>query len=146
MSAIAWGVRLPNVALDRLRIDYDRCLREQSQSEIDYDWSGYFLVILLSYLEEHGIDLMKSTYDVLTHELSISREMTIFILTPDHRDRYLSSLDPARFSADELRDYYNAFNETNEPQAGEAMLSGIEFLRQSLAGLRNGSVVVCNIG
>jgi hypothetical protein len=75
-----------------------------------------------------------------------SRNVTIFIFTPTYRDRYLAKLSADQFSADELRDYFNEFNETNEPGIGQAMLDGIRFIGQSLSNLDADSVIVFSIG
>ncbi|MBV8280423.1 MAG: hypothetical protein JO170_34885 [Verrucomicrobia bacterium] len=146
MSAIASFIYLPAAALDQLRTDYDQCLKEKGKSGTDYNGSGYLFTTLLPYLNGQGIDLMRSSSQAeLAQELSGARDAAIFIFTPDQRARFLGRLSPGQFSAEQLRDYYNAFNETNEPDAGEAMLSGIEFLCRSLAGLDDASVAVLSI-
>ena len=44
-----------------------------------------------------------------------------------------------------MRDFFNAFNETNEQEIGRAMLDGIAAFRESLRQLDEGSVIVLGI-
>jgi hypothetical protein len=46
---------------------------------------------------------------------------------------------------EEMRDYFNAFNETNEPEIGRAMLDDVAVFRESLRQLDQASVVVFGI-
>lgn len=146
MSAIADFIRLPATAVEQLRSNYDQTLQRLGQPAASYEWSGYVLATLLSYLDEHDINLMKSPYDALTTELCQSRGATIFIFTPAHKDAYLSRLSPEQYSADELRDYFNDFNASDEAEIGQAMLDGIASIRDSLASLDADSVIVFSIG
>jgi hypothetical protein len=111
MSGIASFVRLPVTAVEDLRTNYDLCLQRKGRPVASYEWSGYILATLLPYFEEHDIDRMHSPYDVLTTHLCQSRNATIFIFTPTYRDRYLAKLSADQFSTDELRDYFNEFND-----------------------------------
>jgi hypothetical protein len=145
MSAIANFIRLPATAVEQLRSDYDQTLEHQGQPAANYDWSGYVLATLLPYLQERGIDLMKSPYDALTTQLCKARGATIFIFTPAHKAAYSLRLSPEQYSADELRDYFNEFNATNESEIGLALLEGIVAIRESLASLDADSVIVFSI-
>ena len=88
---------------------------------------------------------MHSDYDELSRYLCQARRATVFILTHEHRTAYTSKL--AREPSEQtLRDYYNVFNETTEPDAGEPMLDGIRVIRQSLDQTDESSVVVLIIG
>ena len=146
MSAIAGFIRLPATAVEHLRASYDQTLQRLGHPASSYEWSGYILATLLSYLDEHDIRLMKSPYDVLTAHLCQSRGATTFIFTPAHKGAYLSRLSPEQFSSDELRDYFNDFNASNEAEIGQAMLDGIASIRESLASLDADSVIVFSIG
>jgi len=96
---------------------------------------------LLSYLDEHQIQLMKSDYDEIATVLSQTLQATCFVFTDAHRD-YIGKLAPESFSAQKLGDYYNEFNATDEPDAGQPMLEGIRAFRQSLSALDADSVIV----
>lgn len=151
MSAIASFIRVPKSALQGLRnaiasgTDYDY-LRANGQQVAEYDWSGYVLATLLPYLQEkHQVDLMKAEYDDIAGLLTDATGATHFIFTPSQKAAFLDRLDPAQYSEEELRDYFNAFNETNEQEIGRAMLDGIGAFRESLRQLDEGSVIVFGI-
>jgi len=151
MSAIASFIKLPKTALEGLRkaaasgTDYDY-LHANGREVAEYRWSGYVLATLLPYLQEkHQIDLMKAEYDDIATLLTNSTGATHFIFTPSQNTAYLNRLDPTLFSQEEMRDYFNAFNETNEQEIGRAMLDGIAVFRESLRQLDEGSVVVFGI-
>lgn len=151
MSAIASFIRVPKSALQGLRkaiasgTDYDY-LRANGQQVAEYGWSGYVLATLLPYLQEkHQIDLMKAEYDDIAGLLTDATGATHFIFTPSQKAAFLNRLDTAQYSEEELRDYFNAFNETNEQEIGRAMLDGIGAFRESLRQLDEGSVIVFGI-
>jgi len=111
-----------------------------------YDWSGYVLATLLPYLEEQGLDLMKSEYDELSRFLSEKRQATCFILTYAQKEEYLGRLGSGSFSEEALRDYFNEFNAAEESEIGKAMLDGITSIRESLESIDEGSIVLLSVG
>lgn len=145
MSAIATFTRLPASALEQLRSDYDATMEQHGQPAAEYEWSGYILATLLPYLDEREIALMDSPHNELTLHLSKSLGATIFVFTPAHKETYLNRLSSSLFSPDELRDYFNEFNATHEPEVGQAMLDGITAIRHSLASLDADSVILFSI-
>jgi hypothetical protein len=161
MSAVASFILLPQAALSRLRDAavpkkrffgaakdrYWDFLAQAGREVGDYRWSGYVLATLLCCLEQdHQTNLLKSPYDELAGFLTKARGNTHVIFCMEHRDAYLEKLDPDSLSIDKLRDYYNKFNEVNEPDAGLPMIDGVRAIRQSLAQLDDASVVVLVIG
>jgi hypothetical protein len=78
--------------------------------------------------------------------LSQALDASIFVLTPDQRERYLGRLDPKEFDGAALRRYYEEFNETKAEGVEAAMLDGVGFFRDSLATLKGGTVAVVIIG
>jgi hypothetical protein len=121
-------------------------LRREPITRIEYAWSGYVLATLLPYLNEQGIDLMHSDHDEVASTLSQTRKEPVFVLTSEHRDRYLARLDPSEFDGPVLRRYYEECNETAAEGVDYAMLDGIAFFRDTLASLESGSVAVLIIG
>jgi hypothetical protein len=117
-------------------------------TRIEYSWSGYALAALLRYLDEQGIDLMHSDsdHDQVASTISQTREGPVFVLTSDHRERYLARLDPSAFDGAVLRSYYEAFNEIEAEGVDYALLDGIAFLRDTLAPLQSTIVAVLIIG
>jgi gluconate kinase len=121
-------------------------LGRETITRIEYGWSGYVLATLLPYLDEQGIDLMHSDHDEVASTLSQTREGSVFVLTSDHRERYLARLDPIEFDGAVLRRYYEEFNETAAEGVDAAMLDGIAFFRDTLAPLESAIVAVFIIG
>ena len=121
-------------------------LGRETITRIDYGWSGDVLATLLPYLDEQGIDLMHSDHDGVASTLSQTRESSVFVLTSDHRQRYLARLDPSAFDGAVLRHFYEEFNETAAEGVDYAMLDGIAFFRDTLAPLQSAIVAVLIIG
>ena len=121
-------------------------LGRETITRIEYGWSGYVLATLLPYLDEQGIDLIHSDHDEVASTLSQTREGSVFVLTSDHRERYLERLDPIEFDGAVLRRYYEEFNQTAAEGVDYAMLDGIAFLRDTLAPLESAIVSVFIVG
>jgi gluconate kinase len=117
-------------------------LGRETITRIEYAWSGYVLATLLPYLDEQGIDLLHSDHDEVASTISQTREGSVFVLTSDHRERYLARLDPSQFDGAVLRRYYEEFNETAAEGVDYAMLDGIAFFRDTLAPLESAIVAV----
>jgi hypothetical protein len=121
-------------------------LGRETITRIEYAWSGHVLATLLPYLDEQGIDLVHSDHDEVASTISQIREGSVFVLTSDHRERYLARLDPSTFDGAVLRRYYEEFNETAAVGVDYAMLDGIAFFRDTLAPLESAIVAVFIIG
>jgi len=146
MSAIASFIKMPKSALEGLRSSTENgtdndYLTANGREVADYRWSGYVLATLLPYLQEnHEMDLMTSEYDELAGSLTNTTGATHFIFTETERTAFLNRLDPASFSEEEMRQYFNEFNATDENEIGKAMLDGIRALHQSLTQVDESSV------
>jgi gluconate kinase len=121
-------------------------LGRETITRIEYSWSGDVLATLLPYLDEQGIDLVHSDHAEVASAISQTRVGSVFVLTSDHRERYLSRLDPSAFDGAVLRRYYEEFNETPAEGVDYAMLDGIAFFRDTLAPLDSAIVAVLIIG
>ena len=158
MSAIATFELLPTASINELRAAaelkptrgggaFADFMKAHAREVASYPWSGWVMATLLPYLEEkHGIDLMNSAYDDLSTHLSATQGSTYFVLTNDHRRDYLAKLDPTAFQVSELRDYYNMFTASNEPNAGKPMLDGIKALSEALGHVDKTSIVMLGVG
>ena len=120
-------------------------LAENPEKLGDYAWSGYVSGTVLPFLDDKGIQLMSSGYDELGGRLTEARNATHFIFTSDHKNAYFDALDPGNFSKDELRTYYEAFNEEGWPQAGDAMMDAVVALRDSLQTVDDESIIVFGV-
>jgi len=160
MSAIAGFVRLPIDALPGLRKaavptkplfgapkdTYWDFLKSKGSPAAQYDWSGYVIATVLCCLQEaHQIDLMTSSQDELANFLCEKRRATHFILTNDQRESFLERTNPSHFDLDELRDFYNAFEEADEPEAGPPMMDGVRAIHEALSRIDQRSVVLLYI-
>jgi hypothetical protein len=121
-------------------------LGRETITRFEYAWSGDVLATLMTYLDEQGIDLMHSAHDEVASAISQTREGAVFVLTSDHRERYVARLDPSAFDGAVLRRYYEEFNETAAAGVDYAMLDGIAFFRDTLAALDSAIVAVLVIG
>jgi hypothetical protein len=112
----------------------------------NYPWSGSVVATRLFFLREHRqIELMKSSHDELAAHLSAHRHSTVFIFDEGYKQA-IAALASEKFSEQELGDYLNDFNETDEPEAGAPMLDGVRFLRESLGHLGAENVIILSIG
>jgi hypothetical protein len=125
--------------------DFFTFLSKESVTLKKYTWSGYYFATLLVYLEEKGIDLMKSSFDELSTNLTNFRNSTFFIFTEDHKKSYQDSLEPSKYSESELKKYYEEFNEIEDEDAGKALIDGIKILQENFKSLEVSKVIVFGI-
>jgi hypothetical protein len=148
VAAVASFILLPRAALSGLRDaamtdTYWDFLARAGKQVADYQWSGYVLATLLCCLkDDYQVDLLTSPDEELSEFLSKARGSTHVVLSPEQRDAYLEKLDPSSLSVEKLRDYYNKFNEVDEPNSGAPMIDGVRAIQQSLTQLDSASVVV----
>ncbi len=121
-------------------------LGRETITRIEYSWAGYVLGTLLPYLDEQDIDLTHSDHDEVASTISETREGSVFVLTSDHRERYMARLDPTAFEGAALRRYYEELTEMTADGVDYAMLDGIAFFRDTLAPLQSSIVAVLIIG
>jgi hypothetical protein len=145
-SAIGQSFVISESALRVTSAEFWEVLGRETITRIEYSWSGDVLATLLPYLDEQGIDLVHSDHDQVASTISQTREGSVFVLTSDHRERYLARLDPSAFDGAALRRYYEEFNETAAEGVGYAMLDGIAFFRDTLEPLEAAVVAVVTIG
>ncbi|NBP67308.1 MAG: hypothetical protein EBU52_01050 [Cytophagia bacterium] len=109
----------------------------------DFDWSGYTFNNLLIFLEEKkGVDLLKGKYDDIANEIVEKRQNGTFILTFEHRQKYLDKLNPENYSEKELIDFNKNFSEEDDPELAKAEMEGIKALQDSLSLLKDDTKVV----
>jgi len=121
-------------------------LGRESIARIEYAWAGAVLTTLLSYFDEHGIDLQRSGRAETAAALSQAHERTIAVFASADRERDVSRLDPARFDGTALRRYYEQCNQTTAVGVEYAMLDGIAFFRDTLIALEPATVALLITG
>jgi hypothetical protein len=129
-------------AAPRMSDEFWDVLGRKTITRLEYAWSGDVLATLLLYLDEQGIDLVHSDHYEVASTSSQPRDGSVFVLTSDHRERYVARLDPSAFDGAVLRRYYEESNETAAEGVGYAMLDGIAFFRDTLAPLESAIVAV----
>jgi hypothetical protein len=161
MSAVASFFLLPVTTLAELRSaavpkkrffggvtdGFYEFLDKHGKEVAQYSWSGFVLATLLPYLEQKKqIVLMKPDHDNLGAFLSKTRGASIFVFGSAQKDAALDKLSNGVFSSDEMRDYFNNFNASNEKDIGEAMLDGVKAIKSSLEQVGPSTVVLLIIG
>ena len=147
MSAIASFTKLPKSSIDALRTaaSPQDFTRQHGVDVANYRWSGYVIAAVIPYLaEKHGIDLSSELTD-LGSFLSEKGQSSFFPLTLKDKEMYLHRLE-REFPELELRDYYNGFFESDEPDIGAAMKDGILAIKQALGAIDEESFVLLHIG
>ncbi|MET8040385.1 hypothetical protein ABZU25_05900 [Micromonospora sp. NPDC005215] len=109
----------------------------------EYDWSGYCMLYVLTYLEERGVELQQSEFDAESEAINSAHGLTVLI-TPASR-RLLDQLDPAGHRAEELNAHFEEMGMDFE-ESGAAGLDGLTLLRDSIAELRDDQVLLLHIG
>jgi hypothetical protein len=127
--------------LGRPADEFWEVLGRETITRIEYSWSGSVLATLLPYLGERGID-----HDEVASTISQILEGSVFVLTSDHRERYLARLDPSTFDGAALRRHYEEFTKTPAEGVDYAMLDGIAFFRDTLAPIDSTIMAVFIIG
>lgn len=122
-------------------------LKSEGKTAAQFAGGGWIFGTVFAYLDEvHGINLSSSEYDDTTARLSDATGGSCFLLTLDHRNAHYDALDPAAFSKPDLQEYYEEFNEVEEPGAGAAMWNAIRALRESMSRLDETRVTLLTIG
>jgi len=145
-------------------------LKKNSKEPFEYHWGGYMMVDVFQYLKEKkNIDLEKNT--LLTGDWQ--EEWTI--LDKEFKDKYFEVLKPSKFQESDLLFYYVTYHERQGdlklmrtaskysfeqlkqmlsksgsydafPEAGKAMLDGIDIIHKYLKLIDDKSVVMLTIG
>ncbi|MEU8285548.1 hypothetical protein AB0C01_14550 [Micromonospora sp. NPDC048905] len=109
----------------------------------EYDWSGYCMLYVLTYLEERGVDLQQSEFDAESNAINSVLGFTVLI-TPAHR-QFLDQLDPGRHRAEELTAHFDEMGMEFE-ESGTAGLDGLTLLRDSISDLGDDQVLLLHLG
>jgi hypothetical protein len=134
VSSIAWFYRIPRADLDG-EGGLAEALHQATDVDIDYGWSGYVMLDLLTAVEETGISFGADLPDELD-----SGELLVFCLTPSDLGA-IERLDVSQLD-EELFDDLDMDGE----ELREALDESVAALRQLLVGTTPDEVPVVRIG
>ncbi|WP_330438553.1 hypothetical protein OHB44_26555 [Micromonospora sp. NBC_00821] len=113
-----------------------------SKARQEYDWSGYCMLYVLTYLEERGIDLDQSELNAESEAINSAYGLTTLITpAPGLPDQ----LDPGAHREEELAAHFEEMGIDFE-ESGAAGLDTLRVLRDSISDLRDDQVLLINIG
>ncbi|MCG5452658.1 hypothetical protein [Micromonospora hortensis] len=113
-----------------------------SKARQEYDWSGYCMLYVLTYLEERGIDLEPSEFNAESEAINSAYGLTTLITpAPGLPDQ----LDPGAHREEELAAHFTEMGIDFE-ESGAAGLDTLRVLRDSISDLRDDQVLLINIG
>lgn len=122
---------------------YDVLIEHGRQVREEYDWSGYCMLYLLTYLDKCGVRLRKSEFDAESNVINKVYDYTVLI-TSSHKT-VLDQLDPAGHSEHELVAHFEEMGFGFE-EAGMAALDGLKLLHDNVSRLRDDEVLLLHIG
>ncbi|MEE6262654.1 hypothetical protein [Plantactinospora sonchi] len=108
-----------------------------------YDWSGYCMLRVVTYLDERGVNLESSEFTAESAAISEAYGLSILITSAD--EELVHRLDPAGHAAAELAAHFAELGLEFE-ESGQAGLDGLTLLRDSIAQLRDDEVLLLHIG
>ncbi|MBG6099934.1 hypothetical protein IW249_000348 [Micromonospora vinacea] len=113
-----------------------------SKTRQEYDWSGYCMLYVLTYLEERGIDVEQSEFNAESEAINSAYGLTTLITpAPGLPDQ----LDPAQHREEDLVAHFEEMGVDFE-ESGAAGLDTLRVLRDCISDLRDDQVLLLNIG
>lgn len=149
MSAIASFYVLPRAQVPGLvdavaaEEEFEFLSAHAVELEDVFEWSGYVMVHLLSFLEDHGVDLMRSDLDSESEQINAGGTFTVLI-TSQHRP-LLDRLEPALYPQGELSAHFEEMGYGFD-EVADAAREGIALLRDQIAALGDDDVLVVTVG
>jgi hypothetical protein len=141
------GAALPKRRLFRKPVDeFDQVLEQESLCRTNFTDTGAVLATVLSYLDDNGIGLLTSELEAHAASISTARQSTCFIFTNAQREALGAKLASLQVDHDSLRQYWEDFHETAEPEAGSAMASGIAYVSTVLDLVKEDVVAIVTVG
>ncbi len=128
--------------------EYWNFLDNNSKKLTDFGKSGYIFGDLLIFLMENkGIDLLSSEYDIISNWISEKRENSTIIFTHKHKTDYLEKLNLNNFTETELIEFNKEFSENDSRELAISELEGIKKIGECLDELKNkNEVILLNVG
>jgi hypothetical protein len=111
------------------------------------DVSGYALVMLVEFLRERfDEDISAFEAHPLAEFLSRERSSYFAAIVADRAIGLVEKLDALGATESELRTFANEFSESDDPDAGAAMLAVQRSLRDALPRIRPGTLGLLHVG
>jgi hypothetical protein len=127
--------RLNRLALDQDHGGFWDALHTTGEVKPEYSYSGYVLAVVQSFIGDRGVPLPLNLQDVRVKTVFESEYGLMLCAGKADAVSAEAMLDALAPSEQELRMYFEEFNETEWDEAGIAMQEGIRFLRGALAQL-----------
>ncbi|MBG6063775.1 hypothetical protein DDE19_10740 [Micromonospora ureilytica] len=108
----------------------------------EYDWSGYCMLYVLTYLEERGIDLEQPELNAESEAINSAYGLTTLVAPAR---RLVDQLDPSAHREDELVAHFEEMGVAFE-ESGAAGLDTLRLLRDTISELRDDQILLINIG
>jgi hypothetical protein len=107
--------------------------------------AGFVVAMAMEFLGEQGFDL-DDLQDLATAG-SEQTDSTWFLIPGSKRAAAVERLEGLKFTKKELRDFYNEFNEADEPdEIGDQMADAIEFVSERIRKADSRSTLLIHIG
>ncbi|WP_433311640.1 hypothetical protein ACQP0U_25370 [Micromonospora sp. CA-269861] len=113
-----------------------------SKTRQEYDWSGYCMLYVLTYLEERGIDLEPSEFNAESEAINSAYGLTTLIAPAR---RLVDQLDPGAHRGEELAAHFEEMGVVFE-ESGAAGLDTLRLLRDTISELRDDQVLLLHLG
>lgn len=108
----------------------------------EYDWSGYCMLYVLTYLEEGGIDLEQSEFSAESEAINSVYGLTTLIAPAPG---LVDQLDPSAHREEDLVAHLEEMGVAFE-ESGTAGLDTLRLLRDTISELHDDQVLLLNIG
>ena len=143
LSALVTAASTPAPPSGESRHPFDVLLDQHSVAHFEYRWAGHVFGTLLIYLSERGANLMDA-HEEAASALVNSLGASFFVLTPEHRE-LLPILDSSTHSREELRRFYETFNEVEAEGVDQALIDGMDLIAAALKRLDDTTVALLAI-
>ena len=112
----------------------------------DYN-DGVYLNVLDFLSEKHNIDLTQSKFQNEAKELETKRGVSIFFLTNEHKQKYLTSLNPENFDVTEIHKFNTEFDDDDDPETAIACKEAISSIHKNLKEITDDSeLIIFSVG
>ncbi len=113
-------------------------------SQLDID--GYYLLMLFNHLHQsNAIDLSSGVLEALAAQISEENDSTAFIISCEQARDALPKVIALAPSDNELRNYYEAFNENEDAESGFCMSKALTDLIEKLQMVEDDDLLILSV-